>query len=215
MAGLKFEITQGGRLLPTIPRVPRDGIPLVPQLDLRDGVFKQSTALPNKLMNGRLSIYSGIPTILKIVPYHFADSYNVSIIGTSQNPINVRLDRQDDLIYLFHDTDYPDDIELDLLVNGTVIPLLFVGVSPSVPQLLGDPLIEIDRLGWVSITEFENGDLFADGKSEWQIATDAAFTNIVLQKVVTTADAYLAKLDLAGVLPIGDYFIRARYIGTL
>lgn len=220
MTRLAANIAKGGRLEITIPDVnPAIAGTRALRPDLREGAIPLDGYLTSFGDTGVIELYYGVPVGFRIASYHSADDYVI----TSSDAI---VDRDDDVFYLTSQTVLAagEWLDSDFSINGTIIPVRLLGSNPSVPKFVsprnipigtGNPKPELNRISSISVCPFYNSSKFSNPRIQWQFATDDAFTDIVIDIEVAYMPDDFQFYHLFGDLNIGDYYVRARYIGDM
>lgn len=145
----------------------------------------------------------GVEGSYQIVNYHFANDYVVSTTNGTVRVVN-------DMIY------YTPALRGNggFLVNGTFCAVTVSTSDPLKPSVTSPTYNDVAQSKTVALTTnaFSDADnTVTHTSTRWQIATDPAFTNLVMDVTSTT---YLTSIQVTGLDWGGSYYARARHIGT-
>lgn len=145
----------------------------------------------------------GVEGSYQIVNYHFANDYVVSTTNGTVRVVN-------DMIY------YTPALRGNggFLVNGTFCAVTVSTSDPLKPSVTSPTYNDVAQSKTVALTTnaFSDADnTVTHTSTRWQIATDPAFTNLVMDVTSTT---YLTSVQATGLDWGGTYYARARHIGT-
>lgn len=148
--------------------------------------------------------FTGVPSVFRINNYHFCDDYDVSCSNGTVTVVN-------DLI-----TYTPATIgEGGFYLNKSWIGITVEEPSPYQPEMVypADYQTEIPEEITLVASDYATPiPGMNHTQTQWQMATDEAFTQLVVD--VTTA-ASLTSLVVTGLSPSIWYYVRVRYIGEL
>lgn len=145
----------------------------------------------------------GIEGSYQIVNYHFANDYVVSTTNGTVRVVN-------DMIY------YAPALRGNggFLVNGTFCAVTVSTSDPLKPSVTSPTYNNVAQSKTVVLTTnaFSDADnTVTHTSTRWQIATDPAFTNLVMD---VTSATYLTSIQATGLDWGGSYYVRAQHIGT-
>lgn len=149
-----------------------------------------------------MTLSQGRTGIFTIKPYHFCDSYRVS----TENGI-VSID-EDTISYT------PADVGIGgFSLNGVFVEVTVIRDAPVKPQILypNEPNQEINHGAVVVSSDYSAEDPeLIHVASRWQVATDSAFTDIVIDVTSETALDEWVLGELTGEI---TYYVRVQHIG--
>lgn len=189
---LLLEIQDGGRLQISVRD--NDGV-LVP-IDQKEKVINTAAV-------GRLC-YVGVPTVFEITNYHFCDDYDVR---TPNGTISLN---ESTITYT------PAVIGPGgFYVNQTWVPITVEDTAPYTPAMTYPAPDQADLLNETTLIA-SNYAAPTPGMShtatQWQVATDPGFVNLVVDITSTTS---LHELTVSNLTALVWYYVRVRYIGEL
>lgn len=188
----EVEIHEGGRL----SLATRSNAGALVYIDEKDEVI-------NTGFGGRIC-FLDVPTVFRINNYHFSDDYTVSCTNGTVSVVN-------DLI-----TYTPAALgEGGFYLNHSYIAVTVEEPTPYQPAMVypADYQTGIPQETTLVASDYATPiPGMTHTETQWQVATDENFTQLVID--VTTA-ASLTELVVTGLDPDVWYFVRVRYIGEL
>ena len=192
---LQFDALPTGRLS---LKVPVDGAMV--EVPLSEAVRCSFNAPPGLPL---LSVPAGLPFYYQLTSWHFSDDYSVATDNGT-----VELQDGGTIIYT------PAVVGAGgFSVNGYVFALTIVDNVPVPPNIeVPAPNSTISQATFtVDTGSFQTRDpAMSHYATHWQIATDAGFTQLVVDEVSTTS---LTSYTVTGLAMRANYFVRAKFIG--
>lgn len=158
-------------------------------------------------LDGDFNVYSGSTVTFTLTDYDMFKNYTLSAsAGTISRVADI-------VTYVAPATAQA----VSITVNGRVINFTVSSPAPATPSITSPTTGAIDRavtgLQLTSSTFQALGGSFTHQSSDWQVATDAAFTNIVSQSVADTTNKTSWTIPVT--LSLNTvYYARVRYTGS-
>lgn len=144
----------------------------------------------------------GVTTVFTIVNYHFSDSY---VVYSDSGTVTINGDEVS-----FTPTAAGN---AGFWINTSYHAVTVLENVPDGPLLdsPGNESVVRSSTFWLNASPYHSPDAgMTHHSSHWQIATDAAFTNLVVDTVTTTA---LTEIEISGLTSGQSYYARVKYIG--
>ena len=173
--------------------------------DIVDSDASRTTA---DIVDSDADCFVGIPALFLIKNFHVTDEYEVY---TENGSVYV----SDHAIYYTAKRLGRGGFSL----NGNFLPVNVVERYPHTPYV-SYPLAasEIPKFSLCRCTEFGPLDYYDHVSTQWQVATDSSFSNIVIDVTTPAKAVYYVGDQFPTELPIdqlqkGNYYVRCRHIG--